>query len=71
MQRENVQSPDMRSVGYSQISGVLEIEFRTGTTYQYYQVPQLIHGKLMESKSKGRFHRRHIQHRFRNLKVEE
>lgn len=58
MQRQTVVSSHIKSIGYN--SGLLEIEFRDGSVYQYSQVPEPIYKSLMESESKGRFVRNHI-----------
>ncbi len=39
MQREPVQSSNIRSVGYDLDEQLLEIEFENGNIYQYFAVP--------------------------------
>ena len=45
----------MRSVGYDTSKAILEIEFRTGGTYDYFAVPASIADALMRAESKGQF----------------
>lgn len=62
MNREFVQSSNLRSVGYE--DDTLEIAFRNGGIYQYFGVPEHIFHGLMRAPSKGRYHHAHIKGRF-------
>jgi hypothetical protein len=42
-------------VGYEAKSWILEIEFNSGTVYQYLGVPVRIYQALMRAESKGRY----------------
>lgn len=55
MQREWVQSSHLATVGYDPATLVLEIRFRDGTAYRYFQVPATVHRHLMSAPSKGRY----------------
>ena len=55
MQKESVLSTNLRSVGYDRDTQTLEVEFQSGSIYQYYDVPEDIHDELMRAPSKGRF----------------
>lgn len=55
MEREMVDSSTVLSVGYDPTSGTLEVEFKNGGIYQYYNVPEPIYQSLMGSDSKGKF----------------
>ena len=52
----------MRSVGYEAGSRILEIEFQSGEVYQYLDVPQKVHGELIDAESKGRYFSSEIRH---------
>jgi hypothetical protein len=54
MEREPVSSSNIISIGYDPDSETLEIEFKGGI-YQYFNVPQFIHERLMIADSIGRF----------------
>ena len=54
MERDPVNSSNLNSVGYGP-SGVLEIQFRNGTIYQYFDVPNFIYEGLMNAGSPGQF----------------
>lgn len=59
MNRTTVSSSNLRSVGYE--NGILEIEFQSGSVYQYYDVPESIYRGLMGASSKGTYHHQHIK----------
>ncbi len=55
MERETVNSSTVLSIGYEPTSETLEVEFKNGGIYQYYNVPEPIYQSLMTSDSKGKF----------------
>ena len=55
MERETVASSTILSVGYETTSETLEVEFKGGSLYQYYNVPESVYQDLMASDSKGKF----------------
>ena len=55
MVRVPVTSRSIASVGYDPDTKTLELEFVSGTVYQYFDVPQSIHDALMAADSKGAF----------------
>jgi hypothetical protein len=64
MERYNVASSNVQSVGYEPQSGTLEVEFVVGTIYQYYGVPQNIYEQFMREPSKGRFLNTYIKNQY-------
>ena len=52
MERQSVESSQIRSIGYD--GGLLEVEFHQGKVYQYQGVPQDVYDKLMGSPSIGK-----------------
>lgn len=61
MERQNVNSSDLKTVGYDTLSQILEIEFHSGGIYQYSGVPESIHSSLMSAASKGRYFHANIE----------
>ncbi len=57
MNREPVESSMIRSVGYDAATETLEVEFTSGTVYQYVEVPPEVHRELMEAGSCGSYMR--------------
>jgi hypothetical protein len=55
MNREPVPSSTIVTVGYDEPSQTLEVEFKTGAVYQYYNVTQALFEQLMQAGSKGQF----------------
>ena len=69
MKRQPVVSSSLRSVGYDEASRTLEIEFRSGAVYRYYEVPPEVYRELMEAPSKGRCFQGAIRDNYRYAKV--
>lgn len=53
MQRIAVESSNVASVGYDE--KVMEVEFKNGGVYQYFQVEREIFDAMLASNSKGQF----------------
>lgn len=69
MDRENVTSSNISSIGYDAESQTLEIEFLNGAIYQYFDVPEQVHAELMAADSVGAFLARNIKGSFRYSRV--
>ncbi len=55
MQRVQVSSSNIRSIGYNPQSSVLEVEFTSGDVYQYFNVPERLYDGLLQAASPGQF----------------
>jgi KTSC domain len=55
MNRQPVDSSNLKSVGYDKASQTLEIEFQNGGIYEYYDVPEEEYDDLMSASSKGSY----------------
>jgi hypothetical protein len=56
MERKQVISSNINSIGYDANTGTLEIEFvKDRSIYQYYSVPQAIYRGLMAASSHGTY----------------
>ncbi|MEJ2792085.1 KTSC domain-containing protein [Iodobacter sp. LRB] len=67
----SVSSSNLKAVGYDPASQTLQIAFRNGGRYEYYNVPPAIHAALMAASSKGAyFHARikNASYRYRKLR---
>jgi hypothetical protein len=69
IKREAVQSTALASVGYSKRLHALEIEFRNGAIYRYFNVDPAIYHDLMIAPSKARFYDENIRRKYRSLHV--
>lgn len=61
MDRTPVSSSSLRSVGYDSSTSTLEVEFSSGSVYQYYNVPQTVHSELMQAGSHGQYFDRFVK----------
>jgi SNF2 family DNA or RNA helicase len=64
MQREEVQSSNIKSIGYNPMQRKLEVEFKSGEVYRYKSVPRTVHKQMMSSRSKGSFLHHHIKYQY-------
>jgi hypothetical protein len=81
MERTAVESSQLVSVGYNAEKQILEIEFKGGGVYQYFDVPEHIHRELLagarivkeggiESASIGRYFGQNIRGKFKYTKLQ-
>ena len=70
MDRETVESSNIESIGYDAGSGILEVEFKGGSVYQYRGIPQEMYDELREADSVGSFIHRRIKNVFECERVE-
>ena len=69
MERTAVRSTDIAIIGYEKDTKNLELAFRTGSVYQYREVPEAIYQNLMSSPSHGIYFRDHIRDKFVSQKI--
>lgn len=69
MEREEVISSTIKSVGYEPICRLLEIEFRTGNIYQYVDVPISTYVELLCADSKTSYFDYFIRHTYPSLQL--
>lgn len=55
MERKNVHSSNLKSIGYNEDKKILEVEFNSGGVYQYNNVPKNIFEELMTASSHGKY----------------
>jgi hypothetical protein len=61
MERQEVESSNIKSIGYNKANELLEIEFKSGGVYQYAHVTPAKYAALMEAPSVGRYFSREIR----------
>jgi len=69
MDRQIVESSNLKSVGYDQSSNILEIEFLSGGIYQYFKVPSQIYLALMKATSKGSYFHKNIKEQYKYKQI--
>jgi hypothetical protein len=70
LERERVQSSNLRSVLYDEVKKNLEIEFHSGIIHQYQNVPSKVYTDLMNASSVGIFYTEKIKNRFRSICID-
>lgn len=53
MKRQAVESSNLASIGYDAENEILEVEFKHGGVYQYFDVPENVYDELMNASSHG------------------
>lgn len=69
MDRTSVTSSNLASIGYDPGSLMLEVEFKDGSVYQYFDVSETVYQEFMRAGSKGQFLNANIKHSYRYAKV--
>jgi hypothetical protein len=70
MHRDDVESSNIKAIGYDAGISTLEVEFTNGSIYQYTGVPEDIHKGLMEADSKGKFLHASVRNVFDTVRQE-
>jgi hypothetical protein len=69
MERQNVKSRILRSVGYNESIKILEIEFQNGLVYQFLDVPPKVYADLMHSVEIGKYFSEKVRPLFRTKQI--
>jgi len=65
-----VESSNIKAIGYDAKAKILRISFKAGATYDYSKVPKEIFGSFMASGSIGRFFFSEIKSKYPAVKVD-
>jgi hypothetical protein len=71
MERQPVQSCNLKTVGYDTHLKNLEIEFHSGMVFQYQNVPSHIFANLLSAQSTGTFFTDKIKNRYRSIRLDK
>ena len=55
MEREQVSTSNVKSIGYDINTSILEVEFKNGRVYQYFNVPINVYNALINASSIGKY----------------
>lgn len=69
MRRKSVVSSNIDSIGYE--NGTLEVAFKSGAVWQYFDVPQNIYNDMMDATSIGSYFSKLIRPIFKAEKISE
>lgn len=64
-----VESSNIEAVGYDEDSSTLQVEFKNGGTYQYFDVPERVFEELRDADSVGKYLAANIKGVYRYSKV--
>lgn len=64
MERISVSSSNLASVGYDEGTQTLEVEFVSGSIYEYYDVPANVHQELISAPSIGGYFSQRIRNSY-------
>jgi len=69
MNRQNVESSSIKSIGYDPFNEFLEVEFVRGAIYQYVNVPAEVFSQLENADSIGSYFSKNIAKKYKYEKV--
>lgn len=69
MNRNPVDSSNVAEIGYDLNTQTLEVQFKDGNVYQYFDVPQSVCESLMSASSKGQFLNKEIKVNYRYARL--
>lgn len=67
MERAAVDSSVLASVGFER--GTLELEFTSGSVYQYLEVPERVHAALLSAPSHGTYFNEYVKNEYRYVRL--
>lgn len=71
MNRQPVESSNIRSVGHDPEKNVLEVEFTNGGLYQYADVPAKVHEELIGADSVGKYFGANVRNSFKATRIDQ
>jgi uncharacterized protein len=69
MNRTPVSSSNIASVGYEPNTMTLEVEFKNGSVYQYFDVSESVYQEMMSAASVGSYLNQNIKNSYRYVQV--
>lgn len=69
MIRQPVVSSNVAEIGYDAATMTLEVAFKNGTVYQYFDVPESLYQELMRAESVGKVLNAQIKNSYRYMKI--
>ena len=70
MERQYVESSNIKSIGFDESTSVLEVEFNNCVVWQYYDVPEYIWYEFLNAEYKGKFFNANIKNAYNGQRVE-
>jgi hypothetical protein len=70
VQTQVVESTSLSAVGYDPANLTLEVQFKSGEVYRYFNVPYVVVEQLMTAGSVGRYFAKQVRNRFRSRRID-
>ena len=70
MEFEKVTSSYIDSIAYDESNKELRVQFSSGVTWRYYDVPPALHVSLLLAESTGKYFAKEIRGQFKGRKIE-
>jgi hypothetical protein len=67
--RTPVSSSSLTSVGYDEPTQTLEVEFPSGSVYQYFDVPTSVYSELLGASSVGQYFAQNVRNSYRYARL--
>ena len=61
MERQPVKSSNLASIGYDGGNEILEVEFKNGRIYIYFNFPENVYNRLINASSHGKYFDKNIK----------
>lgn len=65
----HIESSHITGAYYNESSATLYIQFKGGTVYEYYEVPEYVYHEFMSADSKGTYAHQNIFKNYRQQKI--
>ena len=69
MEMTNVNSSNVAAIGFDEDAQILQVEFNSGATYQYFDVQKAIYDGLLDAASVGQFLNQQVKGTYRYSRV--
>ena len=69
MERKNIESTMIRSIGFDSENSILEIEFNSGAIWQYFDFPESEWYEFENAESQGKYFNREILNQYAESRV--
>jgi hypothetical protein len=69
VRRDPVTSSNIAEVGYDPNSRILEVQFKTGAVYQYFDISQQVYDELMRASSIGGYVNSNVKGHYRYARI--
>lgn len=69
MERTNIESSMLNSIGFDQDTSTLELEFKNGVVWQYYDFPESLWYEFEAAESQGKFFHAEIKGQYSEAQV--